>query len=354
MSLRKLFVCVGVAVVAALATLSAPGTAAARRGDKADFKIAENEEVRIGTWNIKFFYDHDTSDNNSQLAKEQSAPSKDKWNERVKVTAAAIAKMKPTLLGLQEIENKKVVEDLAKVLKDDHNLEYTVGFIKGTDTFTEQDVAFLAEKREGTVTYARVEDVADLGITNTNLFKIPSKHLALTVTHATPGGGTQRLTVIVVHLKAGGTADEPQRMRQARVLNKWATKLMTAGTGEGVIVLGDMNANKKFAQTSSADAMGVLRGFETNAVTDDMFDLNDRLDVADRRTHVSNKELDRIAVSPNLLDDHGLVFKKIENFRHLVVRGTGADQGGTFYTRPLAEADLSDHYPLLATFKYVP
>lgn len=352
---RKLFLCTAAALAsAALVVLTAPASAA-RGGAKADFKIADNEEVRIGTWNIKFFYDDDKTDNKSKLGKAQTAPSKAQWDERVKLTAAAVAKMKPTLLGLQEIENKKVVEDLVKALKDDHGLDYTVGFIKGTDTFTEQDVAFLAQKREGTLTYTRVEDVPDLGIGNTNLFKVPSKHLALTVAHATPEGGRQRLTVIVAHLKAGGTADEPQRMRQARVLNKWATKLMAADTGEAVIVMGDMNANKKFAQTSSADAMGVLRGFETTSVTDDMFDLNEHLDVADRRTHASNKELDRIVVSPNLLDDRGLVFKKIENFRHLVVRGSGVDgSGGTFYTRPVAEADLSDHYPLIATFKYVP
>jgi len=321
-----------------------------------DFAIADGEEVLIGTWNIKFFYDHDKTDNNSNLGKEMSAPDEQKWKERVKLTAAAIAQIKPTLLGLQEIENKKVVEELAAELKTSHGLEYTVGFIQGNDPYTEQDVAFLAAKRPGTLTYKRVED-AGLTLTNTNLFKIPSKHLALQLVHTRPDGAALRLTVMVAHLKAGGNPDEPQRVRQSRVLNRWAEKLMTAGAGEGVIVLGDFNAGKKFATTTATDGVGVLRGMETVAVADDMIDLNEYLDVADRRTHVSGRELDRILVSPNLIDDTGLVFKSVANYRHLVVRGTGPDNTPnkpTFYDYAINEADLSDHYPLVAKFKFVP
>jgi predicted extracellular nuclease len=100
------------AVAASLPTPRAGVTAtAAAAQPPAGVQLANGDEVTIGTWNIKFFYDDETSDNATQLAKKMSAPSKEKYQERVKLTAAAVAKMKPTVLGLTEIENKKVVED---------------------------------------------------------------------------------------------------------------------------------------------------------------------------------------------------------------------------------------------------
>src|SRR5262245_19357686 len=330
---------VGLSVaLAASSPLPDPGSTPVAATQPGNFEIASDEEVSIGTWNLKFFYDDNTDDNKAKIAIEMSSPSKKAYQNRVKKTAAAIAKMKPTLLGLQEIENKKVVQDLAKALKTNHKLDYTVGFIQGKDSSTEQDVAFLAQKRSGTPVFERVETAGLESLNNTNLFKIPSKHLAVHVTHIAPDGQHQKLTVIVVHLKAGGGAsNEAQRIRQCRVLNRWATKLMA--TGGAVIILGDFNAGKRFSDTSANDGMGVLRGMETPTPADDLFDLHEDLDVEDRRTHASGKELDRIVVSPNLLDNTGLVFQSIAN--HRTTLGTNATQ-------------LSDHFPLIAKFKYLP
>ncbi|VTT99098.1 Endonuclease/exonuclease/phosphatase OS=Pirellula staleyi (strain ATCC 27377 / DSM 6068 / ICPB 4128) GN=Psta_1922 PE=4 SV=1: Exo_endo_phos [Gemmataceae bacterium] len=344
------------AVAASLPTPRAGVTAtAAAAQPPAGVQLANGDEVTIGTWNIKFFYDDETSDNATQLAKKMSAPSKEKYQERVKLTAAAVAKIKPTVLGLTEIENKKVVEDLAAALKTNHQLEYLVGFVQGKDTATEQDVAFLYDKRFGEQTFLRAEDAGLGDLSNGNLYKVPSKHVGVRIAHVGPNGQQQALTMIVCHLKAGGgTGNEAQRVRQSRVLNRWAAKCLAAG--EAVIVLGDVNAGRRFDQTSASDGMGVLRGMETTTLVDDLFDLNDDLAVADRRTHITGKELDRIVVSPNLLDDVGLAYQSTANFRHLVVRGQSADDDAnkTFYDYALDEADLSDHYPLVAKFKYLP
>ena len=69
---------------------------------------AAPERIVIGTWNIEWFFDHDQSDNNSELAKKLSAPSAKDWNWRVTETAKVIAAIHPTVLALQEIENEKV------------------------------------------------------------------------------------------------------------------------------------------------------------------------------------------------------------------------------------------------------
>lgn len=321
-------------------------------GDQEAFVVQAGEELTIGTWNLEWFFDDDKSDNSSQVAKQMSAPSADEYKWRVGVTAQAIAQMKPTVLALQEIENEKVVQDLADALKEKHQLEYSVGFKQGKDTALEQDVAFLFQKRPGTVTVNRVEST-NLNFSNNNVFKVPSKHTALQVFRNTDAG-KQSLTIITAHLKAGGgMSNETQRIKQSRVLNRWAGELMSQGNA--VVVLGDFNAGKRFDATSAADAMGVLRGMESAPLTDDLVDLNGDLVPADRRTHVSGRELDRIVVSPNLLDDAGLVYKSVTNYRHLVVKGTPDDDASkTIWQYPKDERDLSDHYPLVAKFTYVP
>ena len=114
-------------------------------------------EIKIATWNLEWFFDHDQSDNKSPLAKKLSAPTAADWHWKRDEAARVIAEIKPTILALQEIENEKVVQELAKVLKIKHGLEYQVAFIKGRDTYTEQDVAFMytsgfekCERREQT------------------------------------------------------------------------------------------------------------------------------------------------------------------------------------------------------------
>ena len=311
--------------------------------------VAAHEKITIAAWNLEWYFDADKSDNESQTAKEQSAPSDAEYKWRVKEIAGAIANFKPTILALEEIENKKVLNDLAERLKTHHQLEYDVGFIQGKDTFTEQDVGFLVRHRPGTQTYARVEQ-SGLSFNNPNLFKIPTKHLALTVVHATPTE-TQKLTVIVLHLKAGGQlSDEEQRKRQARVLHRWAKKLMSEG--HAVIILGDTNVQTAPANASSSNAIGILRGLHTNTHKDDLADLHEDLPSDGQATHVAGKALDRILLSPQLLDDAGLVFKNITIRRDVAIRGTVDNV--PMFSVPQAQRDLSDHFPLVATFEYVP
>jgi endonuclease/exonuclease/phosphatase family metal-dependent hydrolase len=311
--------------------------------------VAAHEQITIAAWNLEWFFDADKGDNQSQTAKEQSAPNDSEYKWRVKEIATAIASFKPTILALSEIENKKVLNDLAERLKTHHQLEYDVGFIQGKDTNTEQDVAFLVLHRPGTQAYSRVEQ-SGLSFNNPNLFKIPSKHVALTVVHATPTD-TQKLTVIALHLKAGGTlTDEEQRKRQARTLHRWAKKLMSEG--HAVIILGDTNVQTAPDLAKSSNAIGILRGLHTNTHADDLADLHEDLPPGKIATHVSGKALDRILLSPKLLDETGLVFKEIAIRRDLSIRGSVDDK--PMFSVPQAERDLSDHFPLVATFEYVP
>ena len=88
-------------------------------------------QISVATWNLEWFYDHHTGDNFSDLAKKLSAPSKEEWDWRVEQVAATIAKMNPTILALQEIENRHVLFDLRNKLREKHDLDFKIAFIEG-------------------------------------------------------------------------------------------------------------------------------------------------------------------------------------------------------------------------------
>src|SRR6476660_3357088 len=103
------------------------------------------EKLIVATWNLEWFFDDHAGDNFSDLAKQQSAPSREEWEWKLAGVAAAIAQIKPTILALQEVENRRVLYYLTRKLKSDYGLDYSVAFIEGDDYVTEQDVAVLAQ-----------------------------------------------------------------------------------------------------------------------------------------------------------------------------------------------------------------
>ena len=74
-----------------------------------------------------------------------------------------------------------------------------------------------------------------------------------------------------------------------------------------------------------------------------------------RGTHIGNREFDRILVTRSLVEDQrrkkDLVFSRIANFSELVIVGDrDHDHFGRIYKIPVAERDISDHYPIMAKF----
>ena len=78
------------------------------------------KSISIATWNVEWFFDTYTGDNRSDLSKKLSAPSEKDWAWKVDNVARVIAEMNPTILALQEIENRQVVRQLTKRLKDQY------------------------------------------------------------------------------------------------------------------------------------------------------------------------------------------------------------------------------------------
>jgi endonuclease/exonuclease/phosphatase family metal-dependent hydrolase len=310
--------CVGVTLAALILAISAPAFAV---------------ELRMATWNLEWFFDANPSDN-SGPGVENSAPDTSEFESRVQAFAQAIEMLDPIVLALQEIENQAVLQALVQALAQ-RNLTYQIAFVQGTDTATQQDVAFLV-KSDLAITFRRLTFTHG----GDPQFKDLSKHLALELSVL-----GEPLTLITVHLRAGGAVQE--RQRQARTLRDW---IQASVSTQNLIILGDFNTGLAFQETTPESEMGIIRGFGTPAPHDDLFDVHSTLGTADRTTHVSGKQFDRMLISPTLHDEAGLRFVQASTHRELAIRGQADQGGGVDYSLPDAEQDLSDHFPLLAVF----
>ncbi|MEQ1830647.1 MAG: endonuclease/exonuclease/phosphatase family protein [Pirellula sp.] len=315
------------------------------RGDKAP------EALTIATWNLEWFFDDYQGDNRSDLAKEQSSPSRQEWEWKLHTTAAAIAKFQPTILAVQEIEDRSVMMALTKALKDNHNLQYRVAFIEGYDGATEQDVAIIY--RSGLVEYSRREQTQEM-FDSKDFYNL-SKHMFAKFEWQS-NGQTESLTLLVLHLRATAEAADLRR-KQCKLAHAW----MKAGidAGENRVILGDLNVEEPAGQFApQGDGMFELLGRATPSDADDLHDLLETLPTEKRRTHlVLDKQFDRILVSRPMLSTtpgRGIKFKSIEVLSQYNVRGSGPDldHWDTRYTKDRNERDISDHHPVMATFEF--
>lgn len=328
-------------------------TAAAQPPGKTAIPLAERKgELTLATWNLEWFYDWDINDNQSETARINSAPSRKDWEWRLRVTADAIARMKPTLLCLQEIENRKVLDALAASIKERHSLDYEVCFVQGRDSFTEQDVGILV-RRGLRPQYRRAPEPRNW---NSREVKPLTKQLMVELPWG-EGTSQRRLTIINVHMMAGDELGrEMDRCDQARFIKHWIKDEHRAG--HFVILVGDMNTAELRNAVPKERAIDVLTGKDTPGDhDDDLEDMTTIMPPLDRVTFGSRGSmLDHILISPKLKNGPGIAFDSISNRRDVAIRGQGPDhrlklRDRRFWKIDEDERDLSDHYPLLARFK---
>jgi len=311
-------------------------------------RSAEDDRIRVATWNLEWFFDDDTSNNLSDVARRKSAPSREEWQWKLSSVARVIAKMRPTILGLQEVESRDVLLQLTQVLKDEHNISYRVAFIEGWDLYTGQNVAFIY--RQGLIEYARKEQTWEMF--SSKEYHNIHKHLFARFQWPT-GSGAVRILIANVHLTADA-AKSDTRVKQSRLIRAWIANEIKAG--ENVIVLGDLNTQEISGQTQPQSDLATLIGMDTKNQDDDLIDLHLQLKPDDRDTHAAGRQLDRILISRSLLDDQrkttDLSFVQVGNFRdHVVVGARDFDHFNRYYKIPREERDVSDHYPIMVEFQ---
>lgn len=305
--------------------------------------------IRIATWNVEWFYDDDKSDNQADLAKQNSAPTKEEWEWKLNEVARVISELQPTILALQEVENRDVIFRLTKVLEEKYQLKYRYAFIDGFDFGTEQDVAIMFQS--GLVEFSRREQSQEM-FASKDYYNL-GKHL---IGRFEWGSGEEKesLLLLTAHFRATPEQEEI-RKRQGRLVREWIKPALQRG--ENVIVLGDFNSEHKAAAPVPDSDLGIMGGWDTADPSDDLVDLHTRLPEELRSTHLLNKEYDRLFVSPALMADApervDLVFSRIITRQDLVVVGEqDKDHFNVFYQITQSERDVSDHYPVMAEFLF--
>lgn len=321
-----------------------PKSVAAEPDDRLSFSVM--------TWNLEWFYDEYAGDNYSKLAKEKTTPSRAQWNWRRDAIAASIAQVSPTVVALQEVENRRVLWYLTRALDREHKLTYQELGIESSDHFTEQDVGFLFRSPADALSISQRMQTRAMKASD-RYFNL-SKHL-VGVFQIPAGDGFENVTVLNVHLRAREEA-EPLRSRQARLMHQWVADAVARG--ENVIVLGDFNTEELGDRTIPGSDLAIACGQETETTNDDLVDVTLRVPAQQRATHLLGRQFDRILVSPALLSDDpqrpDLVLDSIQVRPDLCIRG-GQD-GQTehweqYWQIPAEQRDLSDHYPVIATFR---
>jgi endonuclease/exonuclease/phosphatase family metal-dependent hydrolase len=307
------------------------------------------DKLIVATWNVEWFYDNYAGDNYADLAKEQSAPSREDWDWKLAGVARVIAEIKPTILALQEIENQRVLFYLTRRLKEEHGLDYTVAYIEGADYFTEQDVAVLA--LSGLTSCSLKRQTQEM-FQSQQYYNV-NKHILCEFEWGS-GAGRERLLLCNVHFRAQPMATEI-RTKQARLVRRWIEEAVKAGGN--VIVLGDVNTEETYETTMPGGDLGTLRGLNTPAKDDDFADLFAHYQGASQETHLVHKQFDHILATPSLMADapgrSDIVFKSITIRKDLVVRKQqDQDHRDLFWKIPPDERDVSDHYPVVAEFEF--
>jgi endonuclease/exonuclease/phosphatase family metal-dependent hydrolase len=310
------------------------------------------EKLVVATWNVEWFFDNYTGDNFNDLARSQSAPSRQLWDWKLARVAEVIAEIEPTILALQEIENRRVLFYLSRKLKQDHGLDYKIAYIEGEDFFTEQDVGVLA--LSGLVGCACKRQTTEMSASK-HYYNI-NKHILCDFEW---GSGPQKLelSLLNVHFRAQPDAGEI-RTRQSRLARHWIDGAVRSG--RPVIVLGDINTEDFFETAAPTGDLGTLRGLHTSDTADDLHDLFAWYKDQPKETHLVHKQFDHILVTPNLIGDKqrhaGVEFKSVAIRRDLVIRGQRQDEDhrDVYWTIPEAERDISDHYPVVAEFAVRP
>ena len=300
----------------------------------------------VMTWNVEWMFDHDRSDNKSDLSKQQSAPSADYWKWKVAAVAKAIAACDATIVALQEIEGSQTLNDIANELRIKHKLVYRTAFIQGSDTFTEQDVGIL--QRSGLSNYRRYEQ--SKAMFDSKQYYNLSKHLVAEFRWADVASP---LTIINMHLRATAES-ETERTKQGRLARWWLEPQL--GAGQDVIFLGDVNSEHPVG-----DLAGEMKYFVAGDSPNlpQCVDLLGKVPENARQTHlILPKQFDRIVVSPSLIADdpaaRDWVFSGIAVRPDLVIVGAGKDGDAHWdgrLTMATSELDVSDHAPVVATFE---
>ena len=302
----------------------------------------KGQAFRIGFYNVENLFD--TEDDVVKIDSEYLPTSRLKWTQeryekkQQNIVQVIAAMQYPSVLGMSEVENDKVLQDLVnQALMKSNNYQF-VHFESPDERGI--DVAMLYKTTDFTVKSKRAIPV-----------KFPSdndKTRDILEVKGTLKG--QPLTIFINHWpsRRGDTGEsEGKRMYVAEQLRKAVDEALSKDKNTGIVIMGDLNdapTDKSLTQSLNAQE------WTQNATTDAKMLYNLGTPVAKRNEGTIYYKgwlvFDQIIVSGNLLnktDKEETVFKA--NFMVFTDKA-GNKLPNRTYTGPIYRGGYSDHFPV--------
>jgi endonuclease/exonuclease/phosphatase family metal-dependent hydrolase len=282
--------------------------------------------LRLVSQNLNRFFD-DRSD-----GYREKVLSTREYHERIDTFINAVIQHydSPDVLALQEVENIRVLDDLAKALRRKQQGEYRTFLIEGNDR-SGIDVGYLVRST------VPVRSVKALFADATYGEDVPVFSRPPLLLEVCPD---RCLTILNLHLRSmrglasSKTGDRVayKRRRQAEKIARWVQRWQQKRPQDHLAIVGDFNAltpSDKFV-----DVVGTIRGAPDNRrpqwKSDDLIDTSAHLPATERVSYIFRKRRQQL--------DYLLVSETLKNSIHSV-KFTPIDYG------------LSDHAALVATIR---
>jgi endonuclease/exonuclease/phosphatase family metal-dependent hydrolase len=303
-----------------------------------------SEEFAVASWNVENLFD--TEDDPNVQGDEEYTPDQPKqWTpERLDTKLANLAKILnkvhfnkgPDILGVCEIENRKVVEMLAQKLGPDRKYE-----IVHKDSPSERgiDCALLFDPKKFTLVDSKFHAVG----------RLRTRYIV----EAQLKSDGDPLYVFMNHWPSRHN-DESQRIEAADVLRKRVDEILAADAKADIIMMGDFND-----EPANASLKNHLRASTRpdNLSPGTLYDTTAPIKAANKGTLVYENKwnlLDHIIISQGLMDEDGFHWKEKSSRRMEVPtlffhpRGAGEiDRPNQSYTRDTFHKNgYSDHLPI--------
>ncbi len=313
------------------------------------FKDAK-DSFRIAFYNVENLFD--TIDEPNKIDSEYMPNSSLKWNTqryfaKQKNIARVVEAMNfPTILGMTEVENRRVLEDLIAqpVLS---SKSYGIVHFESPDE-RGIDVAMIYRKSE-----------FDLKKQKTHTIKFPTfedKTRDILEVNGILRGGIE-LTVFVNHFpsrRGGAEESEPKRVYVASVLRKAVDSVFQKNPNARIVIMGDFNDHPdNISLTKTLGAAQWQRGMAKELSTNALYNLGDAIQRRGEGTEYYKgwDVLDQIIVSGTFLDARSKATTRDEetvfNPDFIIFKDKAGNRlPNRTYTGPIYRGGFSDHFPV--------
>ena len=223
--------------------------------------LSAADSIRILSQNLNRLFDNIDDGNNEKVL------SSDRFLNKINLTAKKIGDQfnLPDLVALQEVENRNVLEQVAREIWNRHHLRYQPVLIPGQD-ISGINIGFLVHPSLRINAVAQLMREARSNYSGNPLFSRPPLYIEVC--------RKQRcLSLVNLHLRSmrgidsqkDGARVQAKRLQQASSIAAWVNKYQLDNPQKSLMLIGDFNALTPSDQY--VDVVGIILGNPDNAQT---------------------------------------------------------------------------------------